>query len=713
MTDHGESRTMPPPGTAFTRMDAGFLLFDKDGRLVASNAPARALLAPVTGPIAPGLARAAVMRAISAGDRDAGDRGAALRRWEVALADGRALRFREGATDDGGTVVIVTDIGEAKARERRLMRLAEIGIALSAEKNLDRLLETILIEAKDITGADGGTVYLRLSDEIPPDAPGEARVDPRAGGDRRARRDGSPARDRRSGGDRRARGDRLAFAILRNDSLGLAQGGTTGNPVGFAPLPLYDPATGLPNRTNVATLAALTGETINIADAYADARFDFSGTRAFDARTGYRSTSFLTIPMTNKAGDVTGVLQLVNARDARTGAVVPFDPDQRKMIEALASQAAVALDNQMLLDGQRKLFDAFVQLIATAIDEKSPYTGGHCARVPVLTEMLADAACRAEEGPFRDFDLDDDERYELHIAAWLHDCGKVTTPEHLVDKATKLEGIVDRIELIRLRFEILRRDAEIAHRAALAAAPPEAHAALEAAHAARLAALDRDLDFIERINPGGETMSADDQARVRAIAEARWRDARGREQRLIGEDEARGLCVERGTLTPEERQIVLDHIVATIRMLDRLPFPKELRRVPEYAGGHHERMDGSGFPRGLTREQMSVPARMMAIADIFEALTAEDRPYKRAKSLGESMAIMARMRDNGHIDPDLFDLFVNSGVYRHYAERFLRPGQIDAVDHAAILARGTACDRVERNKTTAKADKAETTGKEP
>ncbi len=713
MTDRGASRTAPAPEVAseaaFTRMDAGFLLFDKNGRLAASNAPARALLAPITGPLEPGIEREAVMRAISAGDREV-EIGDALRRWEVALADGRALRFREGATDDGGTVVIITDIGAAKARERRLMRLTEIGIALSAEKNLDRLLETILIEAKDITGADGGTIYLRISDETPPGAPGEARVDPRAGGDRRARRDGSPARERRSGGDRRARGDRLAFAILRNDTLGLVQGGTTGNPVGFAPLPLYDPATGLPNRTNVATLAALTGETVNIADAYADARFDFSGTRAFDARTGYRSISFLTIPMTNKAGDVTGVLQLVNARDARTGAVVPFDPDQRKMVEALASQAAVALDNQMLLDGQRRLFDAFVQLIATAIDEKSPYTGSHCARVPVLTEMLADAACRAKKGPFRDFDLDDDGRYELHIAAWLHDCGKVTTPEHLVDKATKLEGIVDRIELIRLRFEILRRDAEIAHRDVLAAARPEDRAAIEAAHAARLAALDRDLDFIERINPGGETMSADDQARVRAIAEARWRDARGRERRLIPEDEARSLCVERGTLTPEERQIVLDHIVATIRMLDRLPFPKELRRVPEYAGGHHERMDGSGFPRGLTREQMSVPARMMAIADIFEALTAEDRPYKRAKSLSESMAIMARMRDNGHIDPDLFELFVDSGVYRHYAERFLRPEQIDAVDHAAILARGTAGGRGERNQTTAE---AETTGKEP
>ncbi len=710
MTDRGAGPSISEAGAGFSRMDAGFLLFDADGRLVASNAPARALLAPVMGPVEPGLSRAAVMRALSAGDHGAGEGGE--RRWEIALADGRTLRLREDATDDGGTVVIVTDIGEAKARERRLLRLAEIGIALSAEKNLDRLLETILIEAKDITGADGGTIYLRVSDDPPRGAaPGEARVDPRTGGDRRrSRSDASPAEERRSGGDRRARGDRLAFAILRNDSLGIAQGGTTGNPVGFAPLPLYDPATGLPNRTNVATLAALTGETIHIADAYADARFDFSGTRAFDARTGYRSISFLTIPMTNKAGDVTGVLQLVNARDPRTGAVVPFDADQRKMVEALASQAAVALDNQMLLDGQRKLFDAFVQLIATAIDEKSPYTGGHCARVPVLTEMLADAACRATDGPFRDFDLDDDERYELHIAAWLHDCGKVTTPEHLVDKATKLEAIIDRIELIRLRFEILRRDAEIARRDALADARPEERAAIEAAHAARLAAFARDLDFIERINPGGETMSADDQARVRQIAAAEWTDADGRRRRLITDDEVRNLCVERGTLTPEERRIVLDHIVATIRMLDRLPFPKELRRVPEYAGGHHERMDGSGFPRGLTGEQMSVPARMMAIADIFEALTAEDRPYKRAKSLSESMAIMARMRDNGHIDPDLFELFVESGVYRHYAERFLRPEQIDAVDHAAILTRGAAGGRGARTRT---AVAAETTGKEP
>jgi len=591
-------------------------------------------------------------------------------------------------------VKATTDNTGASSREHRLMRLAEIGIALSAEKNLDRLLETILVEAKDIAGAEAGAIFLRAEDGAPPAPPGAARVDPRTGSDRRARRNGKGrvANERRSGGDRRRRGDRLEFAILRNDALGLVQGGSTGEPPTFAPLYLYDPATGLPNRANVATLAALTGETINIADAYAETGFDFSGTRAFDARTGYRSVSFLTVPMTNKAGDVIGVLQLVNARDAETGAIVPFDAGDQKIVEALASQAAVALDNQMLFDGQRKLLDAFVQLIATAIDEKSPATGGHCARVPVLTEMLAEAACAARDGPFRDFSLDEDERYELHIAAWLHDCGKITTPEHLVDKATKLEAIVDRIELIRLRFEILRRDVALAYRDRLAARPHD-RAALEAERDRKLAALADDLAFLERINPGAETMSAADQARVRAIAETRWRDAQGRERPLITEDETHNLCVERGTLTPEERRIVLDHIVATIRMLDQLPFPKGLRRVPEYAGGHHERADGSGYPRGLTRAQMSVPARMMAIADIFEALTAEDRPYKRAKTLSESMAIMARMRDNGHIDPDLFALFVEAGVYRRYAERFLRPEQIDAVDHDAILNRGAAAGK--------------------
>ena len=709
--------------TALDSVDLGFMLFDADGRLVMCNARARDMLKPVEHRLQSGVPFADISAAmVDAGMVDLGDGegGGWLRQrvdrhfaphgaFDQCLADGRWLRVRECALGDGGIVSIFTDITETKRRERQLRegerrfrKLTEIGIALSAEKNVSRLLELILIEAKAITNADAGTIYLRAAGAAAADPPVGVRVDPRAGGDRRIVRerrnvDLDPAEpadvdhrrerdDRREGEDRRLDTGRLAFAIVRNDTLGMAMGGTTGEAIPYPPLPLYDADSGKPNDRNVATLVALGGATVNIADAYAAEGFDFADTKAFDARFGYRSTSFLTVPMKNKADEVTGVLQLINAREEKTGAVIPFDREHERVVEALASQAAVAIENQLLLDGQKKLLGSFIQLIAGAIDEKSPYTGGHCERVPVLTEMLAQAACDSESGPFKDFNLDDDERYELHIAAWLHDCGKVTTPEHIVDKATKLETIYDRIGAVTTRFEVLKRDAEIDYLRRLGCDGADG-AALEAEFRARIERLDADRAFLHEVNIGGEYMDREKQERVRHIARLRWRGPDGKERALLSDEEVYNLCVERGTLTREERQVVNDHILVTIDMLNKLPFPKGLTRVPEYAGGHHENMDGSGYPRGLRREQMSVPARMMAIADIFEALTADDRPYKNAKTLSDSMAIMARMRDDNHIDPDLFELFVESGVYRRYAERFLDAEQIDAVDHDAVLGR--------------------------
>ncbi|MFQ5958689.1 MAG: HD domain-containing phosphohydrolase [Alphaproteobacteria bacterium] len=709
--------------TALDGVDVGFMLFDGDGRLVMCNSRACDMLKPVEHRLQAGVPFAdisAAMVDVGMVDRGGGEAGGWLRdrldrhgapggAFEQRLTDGRWLRVRECALGDGGLVSILTDITEVKRRERRLRegerrfrKLTEIGIALSAEKNVSRLLELILIEAKAITNADAGTIYLRVDGDEDTDLPLGARVDPRAGGDRRIVRerrnaDLDPAEpadldhrrerdDRREGEDRRLDTGRLAFAIVRNDTLGIAMGGTTGETIPYPSVPLFDADSGGPNDRNVATLVALRGATVNIPDAYAAEEFDFSGTRVFDARFGYRSTSFLTVPMKNKADEVTGVLQLINARDEKTGAVVPFDREHERVVEALASQAAVAIENQLLLEGQKNLLGSFIQLIAGAIDEKSPYTGGHCERVPVLTEMLAEAACEAEAGPFKDFSLDEDERYELHIAAWLHDCGKVTTPEHVVDKATKLETVYDRIGTVSTRFEVLKRDAEIDHLRRLAEDGAD-RTALEAEFRARIGRLDADRAFLHEVNIGGEYMDPEKQDRVRRIAKLRWRGPDGKERDLLSDDEVYNLCVSRGTLTPEERQVVNDHILVTIDMLNKLPFPKGLTRVPEYAGGHHEKMDGSGYPRGLRREQMSVPARMMAIADIFEALTADDRPYKNAKTLSESMSIMARMRDDNDIDPDLFELFVVSGVYRRYAERFLDPEQIDELDHDAVLGR--------------------------
>lgn len=534
------------------------------------------------------------------------------------------------------------DLGNPKDEVGKLELLYRVGIALSSERNKDRLLEMILLEAKALCNADGGTLYLRTDDE------------------------------------------HLKFAIMRTDSLGIALGGTTGDPIQLPPIPMRDPLTGRPNQKNVATAAANLRRSINIPDAYDAPGFDFSGTKAFDARNNYRSRSFLAIPLVNGEELVIGVLQLLNARDPATGEVVSFRMEHQRIVEALASQAGIALDNKLLLDGQRELLESFIKAIAAAIDSKSPYTGGHCERVPVLTEMLAAAACTAKDGPFKDFDLDDDAWYELRIAAWMHDCGKVTTPVHVMDKATKLETIFDRIELVRARFEVLKRDAEIAYLRAAREPGADEHALLEAFER-HLRDLEAELAFLEKANVGGEFLEPEKQARIAEIGRREYWQS-GVMRSLLSADEVHNLSISRGTLTDAERRVINGHMVHTIEMLEALPFPRNLRRVPEYAGGHHEKMDGTGYPRGIFAGDMSIPARMMAIADVFEALTAQDRPYKSAKKLSETMRIMGFMKRDNHLDPDLFDLFVTSGVYREYAKHFLPPTLIDDVDEAALLA---------------------------
>jgi HD-GYP domain-containing protein (c-di-GMP phosphodiesterase class II) len=425
----------------------------------------------------------------------------------------------------------------------------------------------------------------------------------------------------------------------------------------------------------VAAHSALTGKTVNIADAYSAEGFDFTGTRAFDQKTGYRSKSFLTVPMRNYEREIIGVLQLINAHDPASGEIVAFSASDQRLAESLASQAAIALTNRMLINQLEQLFESFINLINSAIDEKSPYTGGHCQRVPTLTMLLAEAVNDTKDGPFGSFHMTDKDRYELKIAGLLHDCGKVTTPVHVVDKSTKLETIFDRIQLIDTRFEVLKRDLEIEN--LKGNLDPQKLRQ-------RQRELDDDRRFLHACNIGGERMRDEDIERVRRIAAYRWRDAAGHEASFLTEDEARNLTIRAGTLTEDERKVINHHIVATIKMLEALPWPKHLTKVPEYAGGHHERMDGKGYPRGLTREQMSVQARCMGIADIFEALTAKDRPYKKGKTLSESLEILGRMRLNNHVDPDLFDIFVRRKVYRRYAEMFLDPEQIDEVDESKI-----------------------------
>jgi len=516
----------------------------------------------------------------------------------------------------------------------RISDLSRIGIALSKEKNLDRLLEEILLESKKITNSDGGTLYRRSTQNS----------------------------------------NNLQFAIFRTDSLNIAMGGTTGTAIPFAPLQLRD-KNGRENTRMVAAYSVLKDRTVAISDAYEEQGFDFSGTKNFDKLTGYRSRSFLTVPMKNHDEEIIGVLQLINAKDQTTGEIIPFNKTDISLVESLASQAAMALTNRQLVIQLEKLFESFVNLLNQAIDEKSPYTAGHCARVPILTMALAEAVNATKEGPLSEWSIDDRDRYEFKIAGLLHDCGKVTTPVHIVDKGTKLQTIFDRIALIDTRFEVIKRDVEL--ELLRAGKPQELFA--------RLKEIEADRDFLRKANLGSEAMTVADQDRVRAMAtKYPWVGPDGAACDFLSNSEVENLTIPYGTLLPAEREIINHHINVTIKMLESLPWPKHLKNVPEFAGGHHERMDGKGYPRGLTRDQMSVQARIMGIADIFEALTAHDRPYKAGMTLSKSLNILGRMKLSGHIDPDLFDIFMRERVYEEYARKYMAADQVDDVDVSKI-----------------------------
>ena len=533
-----------------------------------------------------------------------------------------------------------------KFLEERLKGWMEIGIALSTEPDSNKLFEMILEEAKHISNADGRTLYMKADS-----------------------------------------GDQLNFEILLNDSMNSAMGGTSGVEVTLPPVELFNEK-GEPNHSNVAAYVANTGKTVNIKDAYKEEGFDFSGTKKFDEMTGYRSKSFLTVPLKNHEDEIIGVMQLLNAIDLTTKEVIPFSNEVQQQIESLASQGAVALTNKRLVEELRNLFESFIKLIATAIDKKSPYTGGHCERVPEIAMMLSDAVHNTKTGKYKDYALTEEQRYELYIAAWLHDCGKVATPPHVVDKGTKLETIYDRIENVNTRFEVAKRDLEIEYlkeKLKNIKDDKNLNSNHEDSFKKKLDELKEEQDFINKTNVGGEFMSKDDQKKVTDISNKYVYVENGKPGPFLSENEVNNLQIPKGTLLPEERQIINDHITITIDMLEKLPYPKHLRNVPEFAGGHHETLDGKGYPKGLKDEDMSVQAKIMAIADIYEALTAADRPYKDGKKLSQAMRIMGFMRDDYHIDKDLFEIFVKENIYKQYANKHLGKDQLDSVNEKEVL----------------------------
>jgi len=591
----------------------------------------------------------------------------------------------------------VDDLARTMAMTKAAMQdFIETSKALSAEPDFARLMEGILDQALAACHADGGGIALLSDDE-----------------------------------------QQLEFTVIVNNQTDTRMGGTGSAPVKVAAESLCDPI-------NVSVTPMVTAlrerRTVTIDDVETDKMFNFASLRQRYATADYRCHAGLFIPLRNRKGDMIGVLELINPRTEDDGSLTTFRPEVVSYVTALSSQAAIALDNRRLLKAQKELLDSFIQLIAGAIDAKSAYTSGHCQRVPELAGMLARAAHDSEAEAFRDFRLTNDDWYTLHIASWLHDCGKVTTPEYVVDKATKLECLYDRINEVRMRFEVLWRDAQIVQYQALAAGEID-RATLQRNLDDRLAQLRADFAFVAECNVGGEFMADERIARLREIAGQSWQryfdDRLGLSHEVLSRKaktpastlpapetlladkaehiverepgrhpfgdnehgfdmdvpahafnlgELHNLSVRRGTLTDEERFKINEHITQTIMLLGRLPFPRELRQVPRWAGNHHEKLDGTGYPRRLKGDQLSIPERIMAIADIFEALTAADRPYKKAKTLSESIRIMSFMRNDGHICPELFSLFLTTGVFREYAKAYLAPEQIDDVDITRYLA---------------------------
>ena len=455
---------------------------------------------------------------------------------------------------------------------------------------------------------------------------------------------------------------------------------------------------------------ALNREIINSPNIFQTTGIDTDLIAKFDDANNYSTISLLAIPLVDRKDNLLGVAQFTNAKDAN-GKIISFTTEAQKVVLSVCKLITIALENKNQKEAYSQLLESFIEVLARAIDAKSPYTGSHCQRVPIIARLLATAAVQETTGNLKTFEMSPDDWYTLHIASWLHDCGKVTTPEYIVDKATKLETIFNRIHEIRNRFEILRRDAHIEYlQKRLNNIDTKQH--LQAEFVAKVKQLEEDFAFVAKCNTGDIELNDRDIARLEQISQiqfvryfnrmlglswaerdnvenkdfyvhpARENLLQNRKDQIFGpynRGELYNLEIRRGTINREERDKINEHIVVTIDMLKALPFPKELSKVVEYAGAHHERIDGKGYPNGLTGDQMSVPAKIMAIADIFEALTANDGPYKEPKKLSEVLRIMQQMKHNGHIDPDLYDVFIRSKVYQDYAEQYMDKNQIDEV----------------------------------
>lgn len=520
-----------------------------------------------------------------------------------------------------------------------LQKLVDIGISLSKEKNIDILLEKILTEAREISNSDGGTLYLMSDDE-----------------------------------------SKLQFRIIQNTSMNIFIGASKVSQNKYFPVKLFDPVTGQKNLNNVSAVCALKGETIIIDDAYTNTKYDFSGAKGFDKKYNYYSKSFLNVPMKDHKNKVIGVLQLLNPIESKK--IINYNKNIIKLIESLASQASIALTNQLLINEQKQLFKSFIQLVSEALEKKDATTGGHCNRVPNITMLIADAINLDNKDKFKDFKFKNDEMEELFVAGWLHDFGKVATPEHIMNKSTKLEGLYDKIDNISIRFEVLKRDIKIKYYTLMNNNSETSK--LKSEMTDKLNLIDEDLNFLKNCNMGGEFMSNELKERVKIISQYQIM-YNNKLQNILSSEEIDFLTISKGTLSADDRVIMNRHVELTYELLNKLPYPKHLKKVPFYAGCHHEKINGKGYPNGYKGDELPLQARVIALADVFEGLTAPDRPYKEGYKLSKAMKILKHMTQDNEIDKDIFNLFIKQKIYLKYANENINSSQIDEINEEDLL----------------------------
>ena len=506
----------------------------------------------------------------------------------------------------------------------QIKKLSDIARAMSNVTDINVLLEMIVDLARNFTNADAGVLYI-------------------------------------------LEGQSLQFKIMQNDSLNLRLGGKNEETIPFLPIQL--------SEAHISTFTAVNGVSVNIPDVYDTALFDFTDPKNFDRLTGYRTKSMLVVLLRNHENDVIGVLQLLNAKDQETGEIRSFSADYEDLIEGLASQASLAISKISLINDMEKLFEAFVKVMATAIDEKSPSTGGHIRRVANLTLTMAKVIHQKKEGTFKEIVFDEDSMHELRIAAWMHDIGKVTTPVEIMEKSTKLQTIFDRIHHIDLRMALLMEKAETdGLRKKLDLMEKGADKVkLDRVEAETKMRVDELMDirqFIRDCNEPRECLPEEHIARLKSIAKMTYQDLDETTKPFITENELENLTIRKGTITRDEREKIKEHAYVTLRMLQQIPFTKKIKNIPHFAAAHHECIDGSGYPLGLKGDEIPFEGKLMAVADIAEALTADDRPYKKALNLKEVYATLRKMAEDEKLDADLVELFIEERVYEIYLKNY-------------------------------------------